>query len=76
MTHTHDTHARYDTYEHVDFVEVGEGDVVGGAEEALDLLAGEDVETDQVALGAAVLAGLRGRHLHDLGGVGDYETQP
>jgi hypothetical protein len=29
-----------------------------------------------VALGAAVLAGLRGRHLHDLGGVGCYETQP
>jgi hypothetical protein len=67
--------ARMKTYEHIDFVDFGEGDVVGGAVEGLELLAGEDVQPDQVHLGAAVLAGLGRGHLDDLARVGSCVTQ-
>jgi len=47
---------------------VGHLHVVGGGTQLLQLLAREDVERDQVDLGVAVLAGLGGGHVHDLGG--------
>lgn len=40
--------------------------VVGGRAEFFQLLRGKDVNGDQVDLGVAVLAGLRGAHLDDL----------
>lgn len=40
--------------------------VVGGWRQILHLLAGEDVDGDQVDLGVAVLAGLGGGHFDDL----------
>jgi len=45
---------------------VGHLHVVGGGADVLQLLAGEDVEGHHVDLGVAVLASLRGGHLHDL----------
>ena len=39
---------------------------MGGGAEILELLAGEDVQGDKMDLGVAVLAGLRGGHVHDL----------
>lgn len=41
-------------------------EVVGGGHELLDLLPGEDVSGDEVALGVPVLAGLGGGHVDDL----------
>lgn len=40
--------------------------VVGGWRQVLQLLAGENVNGDQVDLGVSVLTGLRGRHVDDL----------
>ena len=40
--------------------------VVGGRAKILQLLAGEDVDSDQMHLGVTVLAGLGRRHLNDL----------
>jgi hypothetical protein len=47
---------------------VGDVHVVGGGRQILELLAGEDVNGDQVDLGVTVLAGLGGRHVDDLAG--------
>ena len=41
---------------------------MGGGRQILELLAGEDVNGDQVDLGVTVLAGLGGRHVDDLAG--------
>lgn len=41
---------------------------MGGGRQILELLAGEDVDGDQVDLGVTVLAGLGGRHVDDLAG--------
>jgi hypothetical protein len=41
---------------------------VGGGAEILELLAGEDVDSDQVDLGVTVLAGLGGAHVDNLAG--------
>ena len=48
--------------------DVGDIHVVGGGRQILELLAGEDVNGDQVDLGVTVLAGLGGRHVDDLAG--------
>lgn len=48
--------------------DVGDIHVVGGGRQILELLAGEDVNGDQVDLGVTVLAGLGGRHINDLAG--------
>lgn len=48
--------------------DVGDIHVVGGGREILELLAGEDVDGDQVDFGVAVLSGLRGGHLNNLAG--------
>lgn len=47
---------------------VGHIHVVGGGREILHLLAGEDIDGDQVDLGVTVLASLGGGHLDDLAG--------
>jgi hypothetical protein len=47
---------------------VGDIHVVGGRAEIFVLLAGEDVEGDQMDLGVAVLASLGGRHINNLAG--------
>lgn len=39
---------------------------MGGRAKFLELLAGEDVDSDQVDLGVTVLAGLGGGHVDDL----------
>ena len=41
---------------------------MGGGRQILELLAGEDVNGDQVDLGVTVLAGLGGRHVDNLAG--------
>jgi len=41
---------------------------VGGGRQILELLAGEDIDGDQVDLGVTVLASLGGRHVDDLAG--------
>lgn len=46
--------------------DVGDVHVVGGGGEIFQLLAGEDVDGDQVDLGVTVLAGLGGGHVDDL----------
>jgi hypothetical protein len=46
--------------------DVGDVHVVGGRGQLLELLAGEDVDGDQVDLGVTVLAGLGGGHVDDL----------
>ena len=46
--------------------DVGNVHVVGGRGQLLELLAGEDVDGDQVDLGVTVLAGLGGGHVDDL----------
>lgn len=46
--------------------DVGDIHVVGGRGQVLELLAGEDVDGDQVNLGVTMLAGLRGGHFDDL----------
>lgn len=48
--------------------DVGDVHVVGGGREILKLLAGEDVDGDQVNLGVTVLASLGGRHVDNLAG--------
>lgn len=42
--------------------------VVGGRRDILELLAGEDVESDNMGLGVTVLASLGGGHFDDLAG--------
>jgi hypothetical protein len=42
--------------------------VVGGRAEILKLLAGEDIDGDEMDLGVAVLASLGGRHVDNLAG--------
>jgi hypothetical protein len=46
--------------------DVGNVHVVGGRGQLLELLAGEDVDGDQVDLGVTVLAGLGGGHVDNL----------
>ena len=46
--------------------DVGDVHVVGGRGQLLELLAGEDVDGDQVDLGVTVLAGLGGGHVDNL----------
>ena len=46
--------------------DVGNVHVVGRGAEIFQLLGGEDVDSNQMDLGVAVLAGLGGGHLHDL----------
>lgn len=46
--------------------DVGDVHVVGGGAKLLKLLAGEDVDGDQVDLGVTVLASLGGGHVDDL----------
>lgn len=41
---------------------------MGRGGEILELLAGEDIDGDQVNLGVTVLAGLGGRHVNNLAG--------
>jgi hypothetical protein len=41
---------------------------VSGGAEILELLAGEDIDGDEMDLGVTVLAGLGGRHVDDLAG--------
>lgn len=41
---------------------------MGGGRQILELLAGEDIDGDQVDLGVTVLASLGGRHVDDLAG--------
>jgi hypothetical protein len=48
--------------------DVGDIHVVGGGRQIFELLAGEDVNGDQVDLGVTVLAGLGGRHVDNLAG--------
>lgn len=48
--------------------DVGDIHVVGGGRDILELLAGEDVNGDQVNLGVTVLASLGGRHVDNLAG--------
>jgi hypothetical protein len=45
---------------------VGDVHVVGGGRQIFKLLAGEDVDGDQVDLGVTVLSSLGGRHIDDL----------
>jgi hypothetical protein len=46
--------------------DVGDIHIVGGGAEILVLLAGEDIDGDEMDLGVTVLASLRGRHVDDL----------
>lgn len=48
--------------------DVGDVHVVGGGAQLLELLASEDVDGNEMDLGVAVLAGLRGGHVDDLAG--------
>ena len=48
--------------------DVGDIHVVGRRAKIFELLAGEDVESDQMDLGVTVLASLGGRHVDDLAG--------
>ena len=45
---------------------MGDVHVVGGGGQVLQLLAGEDVDGDEMDLGVTVLSGLGGGHVHDL----------
>ena len=47
-------------------LDLGDLDVVGGGAQILELLAGEDVDGDEVNLGVTVLSGLGGGHLNNL----------
>lgn len=47
---------------------MGDVHVVGGGRQILELLAGEDIGSDQVDLGVTVLASLGGGHVDDLAG--------
>lgn len=46
----------------------GDLHVVGGRAKFFKLLAGEDVDTDEMDLGVTVLSGLGGGHVYDLAG--------
>ncbi len=46
--------------------DIGNIHVVGGRAKIFELLAGEDVNGNEVDLGVTVFAGLRGTHLNDL----------
>jgi len=46
--------------------DVGDIHVVGGWAEFFKLLAGEDIDSDEMDLGVTMLASLRGRHIDDL----------
>lgn len=48
--------------------DVGNVHVVGGGRKIFQLLAGEDIEGNDVNLGVTVLASLGGRHINDLAG--------
>ena len=48
--------------------DVGDIHVVGGGAQIFELLAGEDVDGNQMDLGVTVLASLGGRHVDDLAG--------
>jgi len=48
--------------------DVGDIHVVGGGAEFFELLAGEDINSNQMDLGVTVLASLGGRHVDDLAG--------
>jgi len=48
--------------------DVGDVHVVGGGGQILELLAGEDIDGDNVDLGVTVLAGLGGGHVNNLAG--------
>jgi len=48
--------------------DVGNVHVMGGRAKFLELLAGEDIDGNQMDLGVTVLAGLGGRHVDDLAG--------
>lgn len=56
--------------------DVGDVHVVGGGGEIFVLLAGEDIDGDEMDLGVTVLASLGGRHVDDLAGTAldDDET--
>lgn len=56
--------------------DVGDIHVVGGWAEILKLLGSEDVDGDQMDLGVAVLASLRGSHLHNLAGTVLDDDEP
>lgn len=55
---------------------IGDIHVVGGWRQVFELLAGEDIDGDDVNLGVAVLASLGSAHFHNLAGslVDDHET--
>jgi len=55
---------------------VGDIHVVGGGAKIFKLLAGEDVNGNEMDFGVTVLAGLRGAHLNDLAGarLDDHKT--
>lgn len=62
-------HPRWITHELVlPTGDVGDVHVVGGGGQILELLAGEDVDGDDVDLGVTVLASLGGGHFDDLAG--------
>lgn len=46
--------------------DIGDIHIVGGRTKIFELLAGKDVDGDEVHLGVAVLAGLGGRHFDNL----------
>lgn len=56
--------------------DIGYVHIVSGRAKIFELLAGEDVNSDEMNLGVAVLAGLRGAHLHNLARatLNDHET--
>jgi hypothetical protein len=57
------------TYElHFTTGNVGDIHVVGRRAKLFKLLAGEDVDSNEMDLGVTVLASLRGRHINDLAG--------
>lgn len=49
-------------------LDVGDVHVVGGGAKILKLLAGEDVDSDEMDLSVTVLSGLGGGHVNDLAG--------
>lgn len=53
---------------HLSTANVGDVHVVGRRAQLFELLAGEDVDGDQMDLGVTVLSGLRGGHVDDLAG--------
>lgn len=67
LAHDQDADTRGETYELVLLAaDVGDVHVVGRGAQLFELLAGEDVDGNQVDLGVSVLASLRGCHLNNL----------